>query len=117
MVCTLGLGLDKSYPYGEGTSEEDGPSVPLNPDWNEIEVTDTTQFQMYLMWQPNTPSSIPAPIGVVSWNWSGGAVQIFGIWSVMPNSVVASSNPNLVLTADLPTWGSHVEIPNTPPCH
>lgn len=96
-------------------STNDSPSIPLFSD--DSEATADFVARMYLLWQPDIPSSIPVPIGFVPWSWEGEAEQSSNIWSVIPKSVVASSNPTLVPTTYLPTWSSFVTIPLTPPCH
>lgn len=39
-------------------------------------------YNMYLMFQPNTPGSIPVPLAVIPWSWSGGAVNSAGNWTL-----------------------------------
>jgi hypothetical protein len=73
------------------------------------------------MWQADTPSSIPVPIGYVPWAWSAEADNNSGVWSVNTGSVNVSSNPQIIPntgdpTTDFPTWSSAVVI-SAIPCH
>jgi hypothetical protein len=71
-------GSNPVYPYATGLNAEDGPSlaaIPVPPTISQNETTESSQFQMYLMWNPNTGSgdsaSIPVPLGSISWNTAG----------------------------------------------
>jgi hypothetical protein len=105
MVCTLGPGLDTSYPYAQGNTAVDGPSVPLDASSNEIEVTDSTQYQMYLMWDPETSSSIPVPLGYLPWTTSGDALYNSGTsaWS-LNSGTSATNSSSFVKSNTYPTW-------------
>ncbi len=107
MVCTLGPGLDASYPFAEGITAVDGPSVPLDASLNEIEVTDSTQYQMYLMWDPETSSSIPVPLGYLPWTISGDALynSETSAWSLNSGTSVTNSSA-FVPSNTYPIWSN-----------
>jgi hypothetical protein len=116
-----GIGVDSQFPYDQSPvgattySTNDSPGIPLYS--NDSAATANFEARMFLMWQPNTSSSIPVPMGYVTWNWSGEADQISNAWSVNSGSVVASSNPSFVSTTQFPTWDSAVIITAPPSCH
>jgi hypothetical protein len=112
LICTQGPGLDTSYPYSHstGSNAEDGPSVGLDAaSSNEIEVTDSTTFQMYLMWNPGIGSSIPVTLGYLPWNISGDAVYNSATkkWSLKPGTSATNSSP-FVASNVYPTWDTTI---------
>ena len=105
--CTSGLiaGLDTIYPYTPQvtmTTAEDNPGLALFPD--DTGVTTSFQATMYAFWTPsNVPgTSIPVPLGNLTWGWNGNAVQKNAVWSLSSGS---GSNGQLVTTSAAPNWG------------
>jgi hypothetical protein len=73
ITCTGGPGLDTVYPYVTGLYAEDGPTSPLDSTLQNAE-NDVANYQMYLMWNPQTSGSIPVPLGSIGWSTSGNVV-------------------------------------------
>jgi hypothetical protein len=84
-LCSLGTGLDKSYPYGmdpnDPSSTNDNPGVPLQA--GDAETAFSFAATMYLMWSPSPASAcaagsacaIPVPLGLWNWSWGGDAIN------------------------------------------
>jgi len=77
---SLGVGLDKTYPYPPDdplesmtTKASDSPSVDLDPDL----ARETRRFKadMYYLWKPQISGSIFVPLGYVEWESSGTSIQ------------------------------------------
>jgi len=64
---------------------------------------------------PAASPVIPIPLGYITWQWSGDALQNAGTWSLkQPGSSSASTfTPS---TSYPPNWSSIVTIPTTAPC-
>lgn len=120
-VGTSVAGLDTSYPYGWPPSG-DSPKVYLQP--TATSVTRNFTANMFLMWQPNTttsiPVSIPVPLGYVKWEISGTAAANetnTPPWSLTSH---APTKRNFHISQDtgtkthgLPTWSSLVQNTNS----
>ena len=79
--------LDNVYPNDNGPFTSDSPNTSLPPSLGDLAINES--FSRYLMWDPTLPSgctaatptrsstctSIPVPLGYVSWNWTGGAIN------------------------------------------
>lgn len=69
-------------------------------------------YNMYLMFQPNStqyPNSIPVPLAVIPWSWSGGATNDAGNWALTFNAGQAApmgSIPAAVTSGAFPVWQS-----------
>jgi hypothetical protein len=121
-VTLSGTGLDTQFPYDTGTSTHDSPSVALQSSSYTSEAR-TFSAQMYLLWDPALPSgctsgssctSIPVPLGSVSWGWSGTASYTFGAWSLTSNNM---TTPLWSAGSTFPTWSDYLPL-NTPwSCH
>jgi hypothetical protein len=67
---------------------------------------------MYLMFQPDPaqyPGSIPVPLAVIPWSWSGGANYSGGNWALNFNSGKASPTGSIAAAATngvFPVWQS-----------
>lgn len=109
---SVGTGLDNTDPYPSiGLSTNDSPDIEVYS--NETEATADFSATMYLMWQSGTSSSIPVPLGNVTWQWSGDAVQNSGTWSLKSGS---GTSAGLVPSSTFPVWSTDVTNGN-PPCH
>ena len=114
-------GVDTAYPYDESSvgattySTNDNPGIPLYT--NASEATASFSATMYLMWQPSLTSSpvIPVPLGFITWQWSGDAVQNAGAWSFKQTPASPSASLFTPSTSYPPNW-SIVSIPPNPPC-
>jgi hypothetical protein len=85
--------LDTQYPYnGTGgtnnNTARDQPLIQLISPY--VSVSRAFSATMYLMWNPDLPSSIPVPLGFITWEFSGNAIN-----TLFPQGVNPSS----------PTWG------------
>jgi len=110
---SFGTGLDNRYPYKSGpTTTSDSPEIPLNS--NDIEAKVNFLATMYLMWTPTLTGAIPVPLGFVTWNWNGDAVQNSGVWSLGSNN--SGSAGSFSLSTSYPTWTTSV-INGAPPCN
>jgi len=90
-ICTIGLGLDNSFPYSTGASTSDSPATPhLKTTWTDV--SHRMVASMFLLWQSSNTGSIPVPLGSVNWSWFGAATydSATGIWSLKNSSKVAS---------------------------
>ena len=106
-TCTGGPALDTSYPYGTGLTADDSPSDAIS-DTNESGVNDTRNFQMYLMWNPQTDStSIPVSLGSVSWTATGAIAFDFqtNTWGEESGATTAG---NFAASSTEPQWGSAI---------
>jgi|GEM_PF-3040341 len=66
-------GLDTTYPYSSGVSYmNDSPPSSMT---GYAEYQRSFSATMYLMWDPQLPSSIPVPLESVSWGFSGCAIN------------------------------------------
>jgi hypothetical protein len=66
-------------------------------------------YNMYLMFQPNTANSIPVPLAVIPWSWSGGATNNAGNWALTFNTGQASPTGSIagaVTNGVFPVWQS-----------
>jgi hypothetical protein len=112
-----GPGIDGAYPYDQSPngaksySTNDSPGIVLYN--NSTAATASFQATMYLMWQPTLSSSIPVPLGDVTWQWSGTATESGGKWTLQPT--VSPSASLFTPSASYPPSGSIVTIGN-PPC-
>jgi hypothetical protein len=117
---SYGPGFDTGYPYDLSSvgaltySTNDTPGIPLYT--NASEATASFNATTYLMWQPNLPSSsvIPVPLGSITWQWSGDAVQNGGTWSLNPTASPTASA--FTPSANYPPNGSIITIAQQPPC-
>lgn len=70
--------LDNKYPFSTGSSTTDSPSITIVPAYAGDVVSEfkhTDSFSTYLLWYPNLPGSIPAPLGLVAWQFACEAVD------------------------------------------
>lgn len=97
-------GLDTSYPYAAGVSNRnDSPHLPMT---GYGEYQRSLNATMYLMWDPQLPSSIPVPLESVSWGYSGCAIntlspQSNGTTWTLQCGVAAPSTPQ---PSGYPEW-------------
>jgi hypothetical protein len=112
-TCTSGTGLDNVFPYGTGLSVADSPPVGLPS--ADSKVTRSDSFTMYFMWSPGPSPYIPVPLGYVSWQIFGDAVQSNGTWTVQSDST--KSVNAFVASALYPTWTSKVVNGAGQTCH
>jgi hypothetical protein len=119
---TYGPGADTPWPYG-GTGAlptNDIPNIYLAPTYSTL--TRSFEATMFLMWQSNTASSIPVPLGYQTWQFSATASCSANCGSAS-NWRVASSSAGLeggftasspsqtsvgqnTLVLGFPTWSS-----------
>jgi hypothetical protein len=114
--CTYTPGFDagpkNEFPYATGLSSADGPLVGLNvpPTYSQVEQTQSAQFQMYLLWNPNTGSgsgaSIPVTLGSIVWNTAGDVVwnPTNQTWKSKSGTTNATTNGNFALSYTYPKW-------------
>jgi hypothetical protein len=117
-----GTGLDTEYPYATGKSTQDSPDLGLNSSAYTKEAT-VFSASMYLLWDPALPTgctpgsnctSIPAPLGSVTWGWSGTAVFSSGNWSLTASS---KTTPTWAASSSYPTWTDFVPYNGQISCH
>jgi hypothetical protein len=113
------VGLDNTYPYNwdapGATQVGDTPAVALQ---NTLAV-ETRDFKakMYLMWTSNVdPSSIPVPVGYVTWRIYGTAArknQYWGFASSGPTTATYQASTDIGPPSyGLPTWTTLVTNTN-----
>ena len=119
-VCSYTPGFDagpsNEYPYASGLTSEDGPSLGLNtpPTSSQVEQTQSAQFKMYLMWNPNIGSgssaSIPVPLGSISWSTAGDVVwnSTLQAWNKKSGAANATTNGSFSPSSSYPTWQNPV---------
>lgn len=104
-----GTGLDNFYPLPPPLPPTDSPSSGLAG--TDTEDTRTFSASMYLLWTSSVASSIPVPIGYVSWGYFGDAVQNMTkhTWSLKSSNkttpVFYSSLPSQPFDG-YPTWNT-----------
>lgn len=64
-------GLDKTYPYAPGPSATDNPGVPATT--YDLKLLVLYDFEMFLMYRPDTEGAIWVPLRIVPWTWNGQA--------------------------------------------
>ena len=99
-------GLDGTYPYPNASSNtaNDSPAWPLTS--IDSEDTFTLNAQMFLMWRPGLTNDIPVPLGSVTWQFFGDAVQNTSTqtWTVQSDS---SQSANAFQSGStFPAWSS-----------
>ncbi len=103
--------LDLTYPYQvvyttnlTNDTAKDSPYIPLPPTWGELQRGFSAT--MYLMWDPTLPTgcisdstctSIPVPLGTVSWGWTGDVIN-----TLQPQSYQGVSFPLWILNCERP---------------
>jgi hypothetical protein len=106
---STGMGLDTAYPFDRGPSTHDNPSTTLDSSQYKEE-TRSFSATMFLMWDPALPggcipssscTSIPVPLGYVSWTWSGDANFNGGQWTLANGN---HNIPSFVSSTSYPTW-------------
>jgi hypothetical protein len=108
-----GTGLDTEWPYATGASTQDSPNIGLN---SALYQTEARAFsaQMYFFWDPALPAqctpgtsctSIPVPLGSVSWGWSGTAAYEEGNWTLTSSGTTA---PSWAAGSSYPGWSDYV---------
>jgi len=117
-----GTGLDTGYPYATGNSTQDSPTVPLNSTTYEQEAR-SFSAQMYLLWDAVLPvgctpgkscTSIPVPLGSVTWGWSGTATYSSNSWSLTSSS---TTTPSWTASSSYPTWTDYLPYKGNLLCH
>jgi hypothetical protein len=118
---TMGGELDNEYPYRGLISNNvawDGPETVLTAGFSEV--NQTFKARMFLMWDPTIPNgctpgrtctSIPIPLGYVSWQFSADAVQNV-TWVVRSSDQSAKpfqSSTGLPPTLTYPQWSATAE--------
>jgi hypothetical protein len=118
---TPGLDLGSGYPNFTGAKANDTPGVPLEPGY--LTASSTFAAQMYLMWKPNLPNSIPVPLGFTSWGFSESAnfqptkgvfptYPNLGGWSMTPKLTWQPGSGTFNYSDQFPTWNSQFkELP------
>jgi hypothetical protein len=106
------------YPYysysGQPNFTNDSPGYPLGYTNGQIYPNAASfgaggNYNMYLMFQPNTPNSIMVPLAVIPWSWSGGATLNGQNWTLTTNTNQAAptgSIPAAVTDGVFPQWQS-----------
>jgi hypothetical protein len=99
-----GYGLDTVFPYenldgalltDSEASTKDAPATSCL--YADQHIADADVFQMYLMFQADGVKSIPVPLKMISWNWSGsGNIVTYKQWNLI------SSNANITANNQLP---------------
>lgn len=149
------LELDSSYPYGflpdrtrlggvytsnvNDDTSKDSPNINLLQRYGEVRRDFTAT--MYLMWNPTLPAancnpndiipplsctSIPVPLGTLSWQWTGDAINTlqpqqnrFAAYVFWNECCGTGSKPALFVQSDsspgnnygFPTWQTTVPVP------
>jgi hypothetical protein len=121
-TTTSGTGLDTAYPYATGTSTQDSPSMGLSSASYTKEAR-AFSASMYLLWDPALPAgctpgssctSIPVPLGSVSWGFSGTATYSGGNWSLSTSS---KTTPAWSPGTSYPSWSDYVPFNGQISCH
>jgi len=102
--CNGPTGLDNQFPIVTGFSFSDSPVRGLPSADNEF--TWTWSATSYFMWNPQLTNSIPVPLGYVSWQFFGDAVQntTTNVWSLQSDS--SSSASSFQASLSYPSWSS-----------
>jgi hypothetical protein len=107
---SLGVGLDKSYPYPPDdpndpvtTEASDSPNNGL--DTSLARETRRFKANMYYLWKPQISGSIFVPLGYVEWSTSGTAAQ--KAKDTPPWSLVSSGPTTAVFNASSDTGNAH----------
>jgi hypothetical protein len=84
----------------------DNPGVVISNGNNHE--ADSGTFRKFLMFNPNTSSSISVPLKLISWNWSGVA-DASGSWHLTsPEKNITVNNQD---TTTFPTWSNVLAFP------
>jgi hypothetical protein len=113
LSCTAGTGLDNQFPYTTGLSAADSPSLSLPSADSKITSSDT--YTMYFMWRPGLTGDIPVPLGYVTWQIYGDAVQSGATWTVQADSTRSANS--FQQSASYPVWTSKVTNSSPLTCH
>lgn len=120
--------LDNYYPYISGPQFYDDPHGAL-PDTNDVngELSRNFSATLYLMWDPALPhgcqpaanpgnsptpstcTSIPVPLGTISWGFCGDAINTLipqGIWTNWTLSCSSETQPSFIPGTTYPSWQS-----------
>lgn len=107
-------GIDGGYPYpADDANGETTSDIPGNPLDNTItESTADDDFTMYLMFRPETAAgavidSIPVPLRLFNWGWSGHARWADAKWSLVSGAVDRAQSDNS--TEVHPEWNGSVQ--------
>lgn len=94
--------LNKNAPSSIGAHGEavESPMVILDPGCQVQTVND--QYTTYLMFQSDTPNSIPVPLVSFSWSWTGVSTRNGTKWNL--TKAGTSGNPRPDAHPALPTW-------------
>jgi hypothetical protein len=70
----------------------------------------TENFELYLMWKPSSPNSIPVPLEVIAWNWIAVATNVGGNWNVTTWDIPKAPGITGKATTAFPEWTQKVNI-------
>jgi len=115
--CTLPYAFDHVYLQSE-IPENDSPGISLPDSVTRVSLSDS--FQTYLLWQPDLPNSIPAPLGVLQWGFAGTAVshRIFGFefWTTEADGRSEYVDPFVSSTSYPDPWSNYLKSTTEPRC-
>jgi hypothetical protein len=111
-VHATSKGMDTTFPFDalnsafyDSASAFDAPATTCLS--NDVHAAYSANFQIYLMFQAMDVASIPVPLKMISWNFSGSAST-----NHPPEWSLTSSNINITVnnqqTADFPQWSQNV---------
>jgi hypothetical protein len=97
-----------TYTAGTPTTVNDSPYVPVptlpGPVYDLVALNES--YSMYLMYQPNLSGSIPVPVAVIPWNWSGQAASYDNgvTWVKTYGNASPIGNANGTTNGVFPQW-------------
>jgi hypothetical protein len=105
------------YPTFTGDLAIDTPGIGLEPGY--LTITHTFAAQMYFLWKPDVPQSIPVPLGYILHGFTESAkfdhtLGVFptypstnlGGWSNPPKLTWQAGSANFVKSGQFPTWNA-----------
>jgi hypothetical protein len=120
VTCDYAYAFDQLYSPVQ-IPEKDSPGSPLPNSLTELSLSDS--FQTYLLWEPDLPNSIPAPLGILPWYFNASAKResfglFFNRWHLQAGSAQGAGPFQATTTYPLP-WTNFLKNRNPPDysCH
>jgi len=113
---SVGMCLDKSYPYpnDSSTTASDSPALTLS-DSNEIGASNSQTAEMWLMFQPDFSANW-VPLWIVTWTCNGAASGLGTSWSTTGTNNIISVSQSTDSGTTYPIWTNNAEnFPWVPP--
>lgn len=95
-------GLDTKYPYAPGPRATDNPGVPATT--YDLRISALHDFEMFLLFRPDTDGAIWVPLRIVPWTWNGQAQRATegAPWDCSASSI--TRNPIDAEADRFPVW-------------